>query len=95
MKFPEVILPIFFDKPAFLAPFISYTISISFDTTSQNPISWRSYIVKYCKNAAIVDASGCVKIKEQFTVTDRLNNYAYLESGQIRFLYFWPFEHYL
>ena len=95
VKYPAVILPVFFDKPLLLEPFLTYEISIDFVFNQPNPSQFeKEYVIQYKKTAIVND-----KITGNFTFYQTLcpkencmYPFAYLESGQIRHLYIWPCE---
>ena len=85
VKFPSVILPIFFARPTKLEPETPYFISMQF--TLKLDQNWPPYLLKYPKNEIIHDL---IEFSEPNCLHKNHCTLAYIQSGQIRLLYFWP-----
>ena len=88
VKFPEVIQPIFFDKPLKLELDLSYEISMKFEPQQQIDENFYEYFFAYPKKDFISCASTTLEFGQPFY----LFHCAYVRAGQIRHLYLWPGE---
>lgn len=100
VKFPEVIQPIFFDKPSELDPMSLYTISMEFDfssTTSNTSEDYgRAYMIEYQGSQTEKSDFNEFQFYEPKCLRpDSSCKCAYVQCGHIRVLYFWPCEYYL
>jgi len=92
VKFPEVILPIFLDKPSFLEPLINYTISMDFDFKNAY-LNIRGYLIEYRGHEEIKSDFNQFQFDEPKCLKpDSSCKCAYVQCGHIRDLYFWPCE---
>lgn len=85
VKFPAVILPLFFQKPIRLDANICYVVSMLF-TFSQDFES-RCYVIEYQKTQTV---EGQYTFDEENCVMKETCQCAYVQCGHIRFLYIWP-----
>jgi hypothetical protein len=97
VKLPAIIMPIFFDFPIKLESDKFYKISMTFSTPTnnnedQNELQeWPAYVIQYEKCATVIEAFGQFTFAEELCVHQDLpNKFAYIQCGQIRYLYFWP-----
>jgi len=95
VKFPEVIQPIFFERPTVLESKSSYTISMEFDFNSTesniNEDYGRAYMIEYQGRETIKSEFNEFHFDENKCLRpDSSCKCAYVQCGHIRVLYFWP-----
>lgn len=87
VKFPAVILPLFFDQPVKLEANTPYIISMFFNFSET--MDWPAYIIEYPKNERVDYLSFYV----ENCVMKETCQCAYVQCGHIRFLYVWPINY--
>jgi len=94
VKFPEVILPVFLDKPSVLDPFTNYTISMDFEfINNANDEHIPAYQIEYKGHEEIhTDFNTFQFFEPKCLKSESICKCAYVLCGHIRVLYFWPFE---
>jgi len=110
VKIPNVVLPIFFDKPVKLWPSLeqSSASSLTLETENWYQIEsdfehdwhafgdddvWPAPIFEYEQPSLVSVDSYCdASFKSCFPTSSNNCNEAYLQSCQIRWVYFWPCE---
>ena len=89
VKYPEIIQPLFFESPILLQPKIIYTLSMNFSMEKEHN-SWIAYLIEYTKISEIQCNLGDLTFWQDFCTSDVSSRFAYVQSGHIRTLYFWP-----
>ena len=95
VKIPQVVLPVFFDKPLLLHPCLTYEISIDFIFNHLiNTENMPEYIIEYNKTSNYINSDfdiGNFTFYQPLCPKENIpTKFAYLECGQIRHLYLWP-----
>jgi len=97
VKIPQVVLPVFFDKPLLLHPCLTYEISIDFIFNHLiNTENMPEYIIEYNKTSNYINSDfdiGNFTFYQPLCPKENIpTKFAYLECGQIRHLYLWPHD---
>ena len=90
VKYPEIIQPLFFENPILLQPQIIYTLTMNFCMENSENNSWIAYLIDYTKSSEIQCNLGHLTFFQDFCLSDSKSRFAYVQSGHIRTLYFWP-----
>ena len=96
VKIPQVVLPVFFEKPLLLHPYLTYEISIHFEFNHPFPESMPGYIIEYNRISNYINPNfdmGNFTFYPPICPKENIpTKFAYLECGQIRHLYLWPHD---
>ena len=92
VKFPAVVLPVFFENPTKIEPNVDYQLVINFTFTKEDSRQdWPAYLMEYKKYEEVIDFENAFEFHEpKIRTVERPCKCAYVQCGQIRLLYFWP-----
>ena len=88
IKYPAIVLPIFFQEPFRLEADQTYIVAMNFEmnNNSQEAIA---YLIQHPKEAEVTAHFGHFKFHEPLSLKE-FSTFAYMQCGHMRFLYFWP-----